>query len=30
LVDEVLSADTNQYLTMIKENNNNGEQNAWW
>jgi hypothetical protein len=28
LVDEVLSADTNQYLTMIKENNNNGEQNA--
>ena len=27
LVDEVLSADTNQYLAMIKENNN-GEQNA--
>jgi hypothetical protein len=28
LVDEVLSADTDQYLSMIKENNKQGDQNA--
>jgi hypothetical protein len=28
LVDEVLSADSNQYLAMIKENNKHGDQNA--
>jgi hypothetical protein len=28
LVDEVLSADTEQYLSMIKENNKQGDQNA--
>jgi len=28
LVDEVLSADADQYLSMIKENNKQGDQNA--